>query len=60
MPLAALSARTGEPQDTLRMALTQVQRLVNLDGSEILAVRGDGTVALNQELASLQFELETS
>ena len=33
IPLAALSARTGEPPDTLRMALTLVQRLVNLDGA---------------------------
>jgi len=60
MPLATLSSRTGEPQDTLRMALTQVQRLVNLDGSEILAVRADGTVELNQQLAALQFELDAS
>jgi hypothetical protein len=57
MPLAALSARTGEPPDTLRMALTLVQRLVNLDGAEILAVRADGTVVLNRELAAIQFEL---
>lgn len=57
IPLAALSARTGEPLDTLRMALSFVQRLVNLDGAEVLAVRADGTVELNRELASLQFEL---
>jgi hypothetical protein len=57
IPLAALSARTGEPPDTLRMALSFVQRLLNMDGTEVLAVRGDGTVVLNRELASLQFEL---
>jgi hypothetical protein len=57
IPLAALSARTGEPPDTLRMALSFVQRLLNLDGTEVLAVRADGEVALNRELASLQFEL---
>ncbi|HZD68259.1 MAG TPA: BREX-2 system phosphatase PglZ [Actinomycetes bacterium] len=60
IPLAALSARTGEPQDTLRMALTLVQRLLNLDGAEVLAVRADGTVALNRELLALQFEVDTS
>jgi len=60
IPLAALSARTGEPQDTLRMALTLVQRLLNLDGAEVLAVRADGTVALNRELLALQFEVDVS
>jgi len=58
IPLAALSARTGEPPDTLRMALTLVQRLLNLDGTEVLAVRADGTVALNRELLALQFEVD--
>jgi hypothetical protein len=58
MPLAALSGRTGEPADTLRMALTQVQRLVNLDGAEVLAVRADGTVVLNRALLGLQFEID--
>jgi PglZ domain len=60
IPLAALSARTGEPQDTLRMALTLVQRLLNLDGAEVLAVRADGTVALNRELLAVQFEVDVS
>jgi hypothetical protein len=60
IPLAALSARTGEPPDTLRMALTLVQRLVNLDGAEVLAVRADGTVDLNRELLALQFEVDVS
>jgi len=60
IPLAALSARTGEPPDTLRMALTLVQRLVNLDGAEVLAVRADGTVTLNRELLALQFEVDVS
>jgi PglZ domain len=58
IPLAALSVRTGEPADTLRMALTLVQRLVNLDGAEVLAVRADGTVTLNRELLALQFEVD--
>ncbi len=57
MPLQALSSRTGEPADTLRMALTLVQRLVNLDGAEILAVRANGTIELNRALAVAQFEL---
>jgi hypothetical protein len=60
IPLAALSARTGEPPDTLRMALTLVQRLVNLDGAEVLAVRADGTVELNRKLLALQFEVDVS
>jgi PglZ domain len=60
IPLGALSARTGEPPDTLRMALTLVQRLVNLDGAEVLAVRADGTVQLNRELLALQFEVDLS
>jgi hypothetical protein len=58
IPLEALSVRTGEPPDTLRMALTLVQRLVNLDGAEVLAVRADGTVILNRELAELQFDVK--
>jgi hypothetical protein len=60
IPLTALSARTGEPQDTLRMALALVQRLLNLDGAEVLAVRADGTVALNQALLAIQFEVDLS
>jgi hypothetical protein len=60
IPLAALSVRTGEPQDTLRMALALVQRLLNLDGAEILAVRADGTVTLNRELLAVQFEVDPS
>jgi hypothetical protein len=60
LQLTALSTRTGEPTDTLRMALTLVQRLVNLDGAEILAVRADGTIELNQQLATIQFELGSS
>jgi len=60
MPLTALAARTGEPPDTLRMALSIVQRLVNLDGAEILAVRSDGSIELNRPLAALQFELASA
>src|SRR5690606_4319549 len=59
MPLAALAASTGEPPDTLRMALSLVQRLVNLDGSEILAGRAEGLVELNRPLAALQFGLDS-
>ncbi len=33
---AASGQRTGEPADTLRMALTLVQRLLNVDGAEVL------------------------
>lgn len=57
IPLTALAGRTGEPRDTLRMALTLVQRLLNLDGAAVLTVRADETVVLNRELAELQFEI---
>jgi hypothetical protein len=40
------------------MALSLVQRLLNLDGAEILAVRADGTIELNRQLAVLQFEID--
>jgi hypothetical protein len=55
--LAALAASSGEPAGTLRMTLSVVQRLLNLDGAEILAVRDDGSVVCNVELLALQFEL---
>ncbi|MCB0954592.1 MAG: BREX-2 system phosphatase PglZ [Acidimicrobiaceae bacterium] len=55
--LPALAARLGEPADQLRMALTLVQRLVNIDGAEILAVRAGTTVELNVELLRQQFEV---
>jgi hypothetical protein len=55
--LPALAATTGEPPGTLRMTLSVVQRLLNLDGAEILAVRDDGTVVCNVDLLALQFDL---
>lgn len=55
--LSTLAARLGEPADQLRMALTLVQRLVNIDGAEILAVRAGATVELNVELLCQQFEV---
>lgn len=56
--LSALAGRVGEPADQLRMALTLVQRLINIDGSEILAVRGNSSVELNTELLRLQYEID--
>jgi len=56
--LAALAARVGEPADQLRMALSLVQRLLNVDGSEILAVRNNSTVELNVDLVKVQFEVD--
>jgi stage V sporulation protein SpoVS len=56
--LAALATRVGEPVDQLRMALTMVQRLLNVDGAEVLAVRGNSTVELNAELLRVQFEVD--
>jgi hypothetical protein len=57
IPLATLATRTGEPPDQLRMTLTMLQRLLNVDGTEILAVRGDQTVELNTSLLAIQFEV---
>lgn len=57
IPLAALAARTGEPVDTLRMTISQVQRLVNVDGTAVLSVGADDTVVLDRQLAALQFEI---
>ena len=57
MLLTALAARTGEPADALRMALAFVQRLLNLDGAQVLAIRADGMVQLDRALLGLQFEI---
>lgn len=56
IPLAVLASRTGEPPDSLRLALSLVQRLLNLDGSAVLVVQA-ATVVLNRELADMQFEI---
>lgn len=56
--LAALATATGEPAGALRMTLSVVQRLLNIDGAEILAVRHDGSVVCNVELLVVQFELD--
>lgn len=55
--LPALSNITGEPGGSLRMTLSVVQRLVNLDGADILGVRDD-LVTCNIELLALQFDLD--
>jgi len=52
-----VSAATGEPPDVARLALSALQRLVNIDGAEVLAVRADGAVELNHPLLGLQFGL---
>ena len=57
IPLGTLAARTGEPVDTLRMTISQVQRLVNVDGTAVLSVGADDTVVLDRRLAALQFEI---
>lgn len=54
--LDAVSAATGEPPDVARLALSALQRLVNIDGAEVLAVRADGAVELNHPLLGLQFD----
>lgn len=53
--LDAVAAATGEPPDVARLALSALQRLVNIDGTEVLAVRADGAVELNHPLLGLQF-----
>jgi hypothetical protein len=58
IPLPALATRLAEPADQLRMALALVQRLVNLDGAEILAIRADQSVELNRDLLVLQFDVK--
>src|SRR5205823_2056455 len=37
--LPRLSVATGEPAGTVRMTLSVVQRLLNLDGADVLGVR---------------------
>jgi hypothetical protein len=56
--LPALAALTGEPAGTLRMTLSVVQRLLNVDGSPILVVRADASVVCNLELLAQQFDLD--
>jgi hypothetical protein len=58
IPLAALAERTGEPADQLRMALSIVQRLLNLDGASVLTVGADRSVHLDVAMLAMQFGLE--
>jgi hypothetical protein len=60
IPLSALAERTGEPADQLRMALTLVQRLLNLDGAAILTIGADRSVHLDVEILAFQFGVELS
>lgn len=53
-----LSQRFGEPEDRLRFTLTQLQRLLNIDGSAVISTDANGLVRLDSELLSLQFEVE--
>jgi hypothetical protein len=57
IPLATLADRTGEPTDQIRMALMMVRRLVNFDGTEVLAVSAANDVELNADLLTIQFDL---
>ena len=56
--LSALASASGEPAGTLRMTVSVVQRLLNIDGAPILTVRDDGLVDCNVDLLSLQFGLD--
>jgi hypothetical protein len=56
--LPALASASGEPAGTLRMTVSVVQRLLNMDGAPILTVGDDGSVVCNVDLLSLQFGLD--
>jgi len=58
--LPALAASTGEPAGTLRMTLSVVQRLLNVDGAAVLTVRADDSVVCDLDLLTLQFDLDLS
>jgi hypothetical protein len=48
----------GEPEFRCRGILTEVQRLLNVDGDQVIAVDDiAGTVALNRRLLNTQFQL---
>jgi len=48
----------GEPEFRCRGILTEVQRLLNVDGYQVIAVDDiSGTVALNRRLLNTQFQL---
>ena len=57
---AGLPKRFAEPADQLRMALTLVQRLLNLDGAAILTIGADQSVRLDAEVLAFQFGVELS
>jgi hypothetical protein len=57
IPLATLADRTGEPADQLRMSLMMVRRLLNFDGTEVLALSAANDVELNDDILRLQFGL---
>jgi hypothetical protein len=49
----------GAPAFRLRGILAGVQRLLNVDGYQVLLVDDiSGTVALNRQLLNMQFQLE--
>jgi PglZ domain-containing protein len=54
-----LEQTLGEPAFRLRGTLAGVQRLLNVDGYQVLVVDDlSGTVALNRQLLNVQFQLE--
>jgi len=54
-----LEQALGEPAFRLRGILAGVQRLLNVDGYQVLAVDDiSGTVTLNRQLLNTQFQLE--
>ncbi|MFV0309063.1 MAG: BREX-2 system phosphatase PglZ [Desertimonas sp.] len=57
IPLATLAERTGEPTDQLRMALMMARRLLNFDGTEVLALTAGADVELNADVLAVQFDL---
>jgi len=60
LPTGALASHLDISPVRLRGKLDALRRLLNLDGYEVVELRGDGTVALNIELLSQQFGVSPS
>jgi hypothetical protein len=55
--MAAVARRIGQPTDATRFVVTQVQRLVNLDGAPVLSTTADASLVLDTRLLAAQFEV---
>lgn len=50
----------GRPTPLMCLSTAEPRRLVNLDGAETLALRGNATAALKIDLVALQFDIDVS